>query len=61
MVFTGLECEEHYNPKPVFRILTAVVRFVRSITTVIHGVTFPPERDALISFALKLEKKKKVQ
>lgn len=54
MVSTGLECEEHYNPKPVFRILTAVVRFVRSITTVIHGVTFPPERDAFISFALKL-------
>lgn len=31
-----------------------IIRLVRPITTVVHGVTFPPEWDTFISFASKL-------
>lgn len=37
-----------------FRILTALLRLIRAISTVINSVTFPPEWNAFVSFATEL-------
>lgn len=41
--------------------LTAVLRLIRTVPTVILGVAFPPERDALVILADKLQWRDKLE